>query len=150
MHYNLICIFICTPMWTKKNYSCKKWVLQMIIGDFNFYKSLENRNRGRGNMQDVMLFNEVISKLGLQEIPLKGKSYTCSNMQDNPILQQIDWCFTSMNWISDYPNTLLLPMARPTSDHILCMVQIGTYIPKAHLFLFENYWMDQPGFLDVV
>jgi hypothetical protein len=58
----------------------------MIIGDFNFYKSLENRNRGRGNMQDVMLFNEVISKLGLQEIPLKGKSYTCSNMQDNPIL----------------------------------------------------------------
>jgi hypothetical protein len=27
MYYNLICIFICTPMWTKF-YSCKKWVLQ--------------------------------------------------------------------------------------------------------------------------
>jgi hypothetical protein len=27
MYYNLICIFICTPMWIKFN-SCKKWVLQ--------------------------------------------------------------------------------------------------------------------------
>jgi hypothetical protein len=27
MHYNLICIFICTPICTKF-YSCKKWVLQ--------------------------------------------------------------------------------------------------------------------------
>jgi hypothetical protein len=27
MYYNLICIFICTPMWTKF-YSYKKWVLQ--------------------------------------------------------------------------------------------------------------------------
>jgi hypothetical protein len=29
MYYNLICIFICTPMWTKF-YSCKKWVLHTI------------------------------------------------------------------------------------------------------------------------
>jgi hypothetical protein len=28
MYYNLICIFICTPIWTKKIYSCKMWVLQ--------------------------------------------------------------------------------------------------------------------------
>jgi hypothetical protein len=30
MYYNLICIFICTPMWTKF-YSCKKWVLHILI-----------------------------------------------------------------------------------------------------------------------
>jgi hypothetical protein len=28
MYYNLICIFICTPICTKKFYSCKNWVLQ--------------------------------------------------------------------------------------------------------------------------
>jgi hypothetical protein len=28
MYYNLICIFICTPICTKF-YSCKKWVLQL-------------------------------------------------------------------------------------------------------------------------
>jgi hypothetical protein len=29
MHYNLICIFICTPICTKF-YSCKKWVLHNL------------------------------------------------------------------------------------------------------------------------
>jgi hypothetical protein len=89
-------------------------------------------------MQVVMLFNEVINNLGLQEIHLRGRSYTWSNMQENPLLQQIDWCFTSMNGILDYPNTLLIPMARPTLDHIPCMVQIGTDIPKAQPFHLEN------------
>jgi hypothetical protein len=32
-------------------------------------------------MQDIMVFNEMISNLGLQEMPLKGRSFTWSNMQ---------------------------------------------------------------------
>jgi hypothetical protein len=30
MYYNLICIFICTPICTK-SYSCKKWVLHIGV-----------------------------------------------------------------------------------------------------------------------
>lgn len=48
----------------------------IIIGDFNFYRSLNDRNRPGGNMNDVFIFNEVISNLGLQEIPLKIRKYT--------------------------------------------------------------------------
>jgi hypothetical protein len=75
----------------------------MILGDFNFYRSLNDRNRSGGNINDIFIFNEVISNVGLQEIPLKGRKYTWSNMQDEPLLEQIDWCFTSTNWISHYP-----------------------------------------------
>jgi endonuclease/exonuclease/phosphatase family metal-dependent hydrolase len=91
----------------------------MLLGDFNFYRPLQDRNREGGNMNDIMLFNEIISNLQLQEIPLKGRSYTWSNMQQEPLLEQLDWCFTSSNWISDYPNTLMLPLARTISDHSL-------------------------------
>ena len=42
----------------------------MLIGDFNFYRTLENRNREGGNMNDIFIFNEIISNLGLLEIPL--------------------------------------------------------------------------------
>jgi hypothetical protein len=122
----------------------------MFIGDFNFYRSLKIKNREGGNMQDIMTFSEAISHLGLQEIALKGRSYTWSNMQQEPLLVQLDWCFTSTNWISDYPSTLMLPLAKITSDHVLCVVEIGTTIPKAQVFRFENYWVDQPGFLEVV
>ena len=111
----------------------------MIMGDFNFYGSLSDRNKSGGNMNDIMIFNEIISNLGLLEIPLKGRKYTWSNMQDDPLLEQIDWVFTSANWISVYPDTLLLPLTRPTSDHIPCKIQIGTNIPKAQVFRFENY-----------
>jgi len=122
----------------------------MVVGDFNFYRSLSDRNRDGGNMQDIMVFNEVISNLGLLEIPLKGRNYTWSNMQSVPLLEQIDWVFTSSNWISTYPNTLMLPMARPTSDHTPCKIQIGTSIPKSEVFRFENFWVEHPGFLELV
>jgi exonuclease III len=91
----------------------------MIVGDFNMYRSTENRNREGGNMTDVFTFNEIISSVGLQEIPLKGKNYTWSNMQEDPLLEQIDWCFTSTHWISAFTNTLMFPLSRQTSDHTL-------------------------------
>jgi hypothetical protein len=94
----------------------------MLAGDFNFYRSISDRNRDGGNMNDIMIFNEIISNLGLMEIPLKGRNFTWSNMQSVPLLEQIDWVFTTPNWACDFPNTLLLPMARPTSDHIPCKI----------------------------
>jgi hypothetical protein len=36
------------------------------------------------------------------------------------------------------------------SDHIPCVVKIGSKIPKAEIFRFENYWVRRPGFFDVV
>jgi hypothetical protein len=42
------------------------------------------------------------------------------------------------------------PLAKPTSDHVPCVVSIGTLIPKAKTFCFENYWIRLPRFLDVV
>jgi hypothetical protein len=65
-------------------------------------------------------------------------------------LEQLDWLFTSANWISVYPNSVVLPLAHTKSDHIPCVVNIDTTIPKARIFWFENFWVDQPGFIDCV
>ena len=53
----------------------------MLVGDFNFYRSLSDRNKSGGNMNDIMIFNEIISNLGLLEIPLKERKFFWSNMQ---------------------------------------------------------------------
>jgi hypothetical protein len=98
----------------------------------------------------MFLFNEIIGHLGLLELPLKGRKYTWSNMQNQPLLEQLDWFFTSAEWISTYPNTVVLPLANTASDHIPCVVNIDTVIPKANIFRFENFWTEQPGFLDCV
>lgn len=85
----------------------------MIIGDYNFYRDLSNQNKTGGDINDIFLFNSIISNLGIQEIPLKGRKFTWSNMQDDPLLEQLDWCFNSASWINTYPNTLMLPLAKP-------------------------------------
>jgi endonuclease/exonuclease/phosphatase family metal-dependent hydrolase len=113
--------------------------LWLLIGDFNFYRSIDNRNKPGGNFNDTLVFNSIISHLGLIELPIKGRSYTWSNMQDNPLLEQIDWFFTSVAWTSQFPSTMVLPLAKITSDHVPCKVQIGTSIPKANIFRFENF-----------
>jgi endonuclease/exonuclease/phosphatase family metal-dependent hydrolase len=122
----------------------------LILGDFNFYRSASNRNRPGGNVNDMLVFNDIIHSLGLIELPLKGRSYTWSNMPNQPLMQQLDRFFTSSAWTLAYPNTVVLPLAKSVSNHTPCKIQIGTHIPKATLFRFENYWTLIPGFMDIV
>ena len=71
-------------------------------------------------------------------------------MQVDPLLEQLDWFFTSSSWISIYLNTVVLPMAKTRSDHVPCIVSIGTNIPKSNIFRFENFWVELPGFQECV
>jgi hypothetical protein len=91
----------------------------------------------------MFVLNELIDHLSLLELPIKGRAYTWSNMQREPLLEQLDWFFTSQSWISSYPNTLVTPMAKPTSDDVTCLVTIDIVIPKAQLFRFEIFWVHQ-------
>jgi hypothetical protein len=119
----------------------------LFLGDFNFYRSLENRNRTGGNIADTLIFNNAIGHLVLIELPIKGRTFTWSDMQSNPLLEQLDWFFTSPNWTLDYPITEVFPMAHITSDHIPCRVSVSTRIPRSNIFRFENFWLEHDGFL---
>jgi len=68
----------------------------MLVGDFNFYRSLSDRNKSGGNMNDIMIFNEIISNLGLLEIPLKERKFFWSNMQRVCLVCGVTPCF--MRW----------------------------------------------------
>ena len=57
----------------------------IFLGDFNFYR----------NLADTLIFNDAIGHLGLVELPLKGHDFAWSNMQSEPLLEQLDWFFTS-------------------------------------------------------
>ena len=111
---------------------------------------MDNRNLPGGDINDVFIFNEIIGNLGLLELPLKGRSFTWSNMQDSPLLEQLDWFLTSSNWISSYPMTEVLPLARTASDHVPCVVTIKTFIPKSKIYRFENCCVELEGFMDCV
>jgi hypothetical protein len=49
--------------------------------------SSEHRNFPGGDTNDILI---LISHFGLIELPLKGRSFTWSNMLNNPLLAQLD------------------------------------------------------------
>jgi hypothetical protein len=65
----------------------------LILGDFNFIRSPENRNKPGGNIDDMLIFNDVSRTQNLTELSIKGRKYTWSNMQEDPLLEQLDWFF---------------------------------------------------------
>jgi hypothetical protein len=64
--------------------------LWLLLGDFDFIRSIENRNKPGGDINEMFLFNDIIGHLGLIELTLKGRLYTWSNMQNEPLLEQLD------------------------------------------------------------
>jgi hypothetical protein len=122
----------------------------MILGDFSLIRSPDNRNREGSDVNNMLLFNRIISHLDLEEIPLKGRAFTWSNMQENPLLEKLDWIFTSANWTSTFPITLASPLAKLSSDHVPIKIHIGSHVPKFQIFRFDDYWMEFDGFNDTV
>lgn len=104
-------------------------------------------NKPGGNANEMLAFNVAINALDIVEIPLIGRKYIWSNMQEDPLLQKLDWVFTSANWVFEFPGTTLKDLTRNTSDYVPCLATINTTIPKPKVFRFENYWMEHRGFL---
>ena len=53
----------------------------LLLGDFNYIRAPENRNKPGGCPSDMCTFNDIMRKLSLIELPIKGRSFTWSNMQ---------------------------------------------------------------------
>ena len=129
-----------------KDYQVEKEMDWLVLGDFNLIRRPENRNKEGANLAEILMFNEVISDLGLNEIFLQGRKYTWSNKQTSPLLEKLDWAFTSNSWVLKYPNTTMTALDMSPSDHCPCIISISSHIPKSGTFRFENYWLRQENF----
>lgn len=119
----------------------------LLVGNFKISRAPDNRSRCGGNVNDMLIFNDFIRAQSLVALPIKGRSFTWSNMQLYPLVVQLDCHFTSIDWAVKYPNIIVMPLGKPVSDHSPCYVSIETRIPKAKIFRFEDFWITAPGFL---
>ena len=61
----------------------------LFLGDFNFYRSLEDRNKAGGILAHTLIFNDAIGHLGLIELSLKGRSFTGATCRLIPYLNNL-------------------------------------------------------------
>lgn len=118
----------------------------MAEGDFNLMCYPKHRNEDGGNINEILGFNNAISRLSLVEIPLKGCKYTWTNCQPSPLLERLEWFFLSNSWIIAFPNTVASTLSRDTADHTPCLISATTRVPRAQIFRFENYLLEHPSF----
>jgi hypothetical protein len=133
-----------------KNIQMAEAIDWLVVGDFNLLRGPHNRNRPGGDVQEMLLFNEAISAQGWVELPLHGKQFTWSNKQHPHLLERLDWFFTSSSWTINYPDTSVHSLVMEPSDHVPCVIQVYTNIPKKNSFRFENYMMEHEHFFQVV
>lgn len=71
-------------------------------------------------------------------------------MQERPLLEKLDSFFSSASWMTYFPTPNAIPRAKSISNHLACVIQIGTGIPKARDLRFENFWLQHASFNEVV
>ena len=70
-------------------------------------------------------------------------------MQEAPLLEKLDYSFTSKNRTLSYSDTFVIPLAKTTSD-VPLMIKIGTSIPTTSVLRFEFFCIEHPTFRDAV
>lgn len=116
--------------WMVQTYWHARWH-QMAEGDFNLMCYPKHRNEDGGNINEILGFNNAISRLSLVEIPLKGCKYTWTNCQPSPLLERLEWFFfLSNSWIIAFPNTVASTLSRDTADHTPCLISATTRVPR--------------------
>lgn len=82
----------------------------------------------------MMAFNDLLQHLDLVDIPFQGRNYTWSNMQDDPLLEKLDWVFTSPSRTLSYPSTVVQGLG--VQSHMTSLVP----------FCYQNWHYDPKGF----
>jgi hypothetical protein len=87
----------------------------------------------------MLKFNEVLSNLNVEDLPLCGNRYTWSNKQASLLLERLDWFSASVSWTVSYPGSVVSTLSRDVSDHHPCLISMKIDIPKAKICRFENH-----------
>ena len=95
-------------------------------------------------------FRQFIVDVEVQELHLKGCSYTWSNERDIPTLERLDRVFATDDWVDAFPNHDLSALASQCSDHAPLLLKTGCSLPHFCRFRFENFWPKCEGYLQVV
>ncbi|KAE8766271.1 hypothetical protein D1007_62561 [Hordeum vulgare] len=96
----------------------------VVAGDFDLIRWASDKSSPNVDRPRVRLFNDYIADLALREIARVGARYTWSNKQGH-----------HADWLRPYASALLVG---------------GRLPPRSWRFCFESFWLDQPGFRELV
>ncbi|KAK1618982.1 hypothetical protein QYE76_024499 [Lolium multiflorum] len=123
----------------------------VVAGDFNLIRSPEDKSSRRVDIPRMRMFNDCLADLALREITRVGARFTWCNNRIDPVQSVLDRVFVSVEWEMEFPLCTLRAATRIGSDHSpLLLCSGGSTPPRLNRFHFENFWLNQPGFVEAV
>lgn len=130
-----------------KQHTLDRW---MILGDFNLIYRSTQKNNNRINHRLMNSFRWVLDELELKEIHLHGRQFTWTSETDNPTQTKIDHVFCTREWELEHPDCYLQSIGTSVSDHCPMVLTCTPFNRCYRGFRFESFWINQPGFLELI
>jgi hypothetical protein len=124
-----------------------KW---LALGDFNQIHHACDKNNLNIDRGRLTRFRDTLNACDLKDIHLQNRKFTWSNEQDSPTMSRIDAFFSNEAWDLTHDDHVLHALSSSLSDHCPLLLASCHGPKKPHSFRFEEFWVDIPGFFDVV
>lgn len=119
-----------------------------IGDDFNVIRRRREINKLGGSRRNTSFFNDLVGEHALLDLPLDGRSYTCSNMQPNPLLCRLDKSLFHLNLKVNLLSSLKLSWLEPCLVILLfySQYQISNGPINKPPFRVKGFWLPHPDF----
>jgi hypothetical protein len=95
--------------------------LWLLLGDFNFIRSTKNINKSGGAILMICLCSMILLDIWDSLSYLLKEGYILGQMCKMILCSSnLTSFFLTPAWITKFPNTVVLPMAKSSSDHVPC------------------------------
>ncbi|XP_060965331.1 uncharacterized protein LOC133034293 [Cannabis sativa] len=123
----------------------------LVMGDFNDYLSLNDRNFSLSPPPHVMhSFHAFLDKHNHAPIPHVGPKFTWKH---GSILERLDWCTSNQLWRDLFPHATLFHLGFYGSDHRVLKIMFQDphfAAQRSNRFHFENHWLKDPSFSNLL
>ncbi|XP_070020674.1 uncharacterized protein [Nicotiana sylvestris] len=127
------------------------WTEQWVVGgDFNVCRFENERLNCIRRSKAMRSFSDIIMDLQLLDLPLQGAQYTWARGEDCLQASRIDRFLISSEWNESFKAINQLALPRALSDHKPLLLESGEWDTTPSYFKFENMWLQQEGFIDMV
>ena len=120
-------------------------------GDFNISRFSNEWNREGRITGSMRHFSQVIDDLELKDFLVLGGQFTWKGGLHNCIMARLDKFLVSEEWDYLFGGVRQSILPRPTSNHFPILLEGSRSLSKGPSpFRFENMWIKEEGFKDII
>ncbi|KAF5200299.1 Dnase i-like superfamily protein, partial [Thalictrum thalictroides] len=135
------------------NFAATNTLPWLVLGDYNAIMSAQEKVGGAGvTNYDTADLSNCVANSGLVDLRFTGNYLTWCNKRDNRTYTKIDRAMANSEWIAEFPDHEA-EFTNPStySDHSAMLVCSKKQVDnKRKAFRFFNFWVEEPGYQEVV